>query len=251
GKIGEHNEVRSCPDNVGSIPIHQRALRITARIQMPEKVTIPISYFQYDADYVRPLVSIWMDRANLVQAIFDALLPWQLEIDNVEPITTGKASEQGIKIKLPQKRVTLFFGPAACRFSRDNADWATAGEVIEILRTFLTTLTNASGAELANQKTLIALHLQPRSTTFVKLLKPFLSPEVQGLSQDEVTSGACVVKWKNRRVTVDGSAAIANALYLKLDREFEPTVSFEDMAIQLKSDEDSALQLLGVEEDVS
>lgn len=218
---------------------------------MPEKVTIPISYFQYDADYLRPLVSIWMDRANLVQKMFDALLPWQLEIDNVEPITTGKTSEQGIKIKLPTKRVTLFFGPAACRFSRDNADWATAGEVIEILRTFLTTLTNSSGAELANQKTLIALHLQPKSVTYIELLKRFLSPEIQGLSQEEVTTGACVVRWKNRRVTIDGSAAVANALYLKMEREFEPAASFEEMAFQLKSDEDSAFQLIGIEEDVS
>jgi hypothetical protein len=218
---------------------------------MPEKVTIPISYFQYDADYVRPLVSIWMDRANLVQAIFDTLQPWKLEINNVDPITTGKASEQGIKIKLPEKRVTLFFGPASCRFTRENADWASAEEVIQILRSFLTTLTKVSGAALANQKTSISLHLQPRSKPFIELLKPFLSSEMQRLSQSEVTSGASVVKWNARRITIDGSIVVANALYLKLDRDFEPTVSFEEMAIQLKSDEDSVFQMLDVEEDLA
>lgn len=218
---------------------------------MPEKVTIPNSYFRYEADFVRPMVSIWMDRAHLVQAIFDALLPWKLDIDNVEPRTTGKASEQGISIKLPEKRVTAFFGPASCKLSRDNADWASAEEVIEILRTFLSTLTSVSGAELANQKTAIALHLQPRTVKYIDLLKPFLSPEMQRLNDDEVTTGACVVKWKKRRVTLDGSAVIANGVYVNLEREFAPEVSFEEMAIQLKSDEDSVFRMLGVEEDLA
>lgn len=218
---------------------------------MPEKVTIPISIFQFDADFVRPVVSIWMERAHLVQAIFDTLLPWNLDLDNVEPITTGKASEQGIKIKLPEKRVTLFFGPASCRFNKENADWATADEVIGILRAFLTTLLTVTGAELANQKTSIAVHLQPRNQPFVELLKPFLSADMQKLSQDPVTTGACVVRWKSRKVTVDGSAVIANALFVKLDRDFGPAVSFEEMAIQLKSDEDAVFQMLGVEEDLA
>lgn len=218
---------------------------------MPEKVTIPISIFQYDADFVRPLVSIWMERASLVQAIFDALLPWNLDINNVEPITAGKASEQGVKIKLPEKRVSVFFGPASCRFTRENADWATAKELIEILRTFLTTLTSVSGAELASQKTFIAMHLQPRTRPFVELLKPLLSREMQALSQEQVTTGACVVRWKARKVTIDGSAAIANALYVKLEREFGPAATFEDMAVQIRSDEDSVFQMLGVEEDLS
>jgi hypothetical protein len=192
-----------------------------------------------------------MERAHLVQAIFDALLPWGLDIDDVVPQTTGKASEQGINIKLPEKRVALFFGPASCRLSKDNADWATAEKVIQILRVFLTTLISVSGAELANQNTTIALHMQPRSGTFIDLLKPFLAAEMRQLSQEEITTGACVVRWKTRKVTLDGSAAIANGVYLKLEREFEPNASLEEMSKQLKSDEEAVFQMMGIEEDAS
>lgn len=93
---------------------------------MAELVTIPISIFEFAVDYERPEFKLWMDRASVVQGIFDALKPWEPRIDDVDAITTGKASEQGFAIKLPLKRVSFFFGPASCRFTRENVDWQTA-----------------------------------------------------------------------------------------------------------------------------
>src|SRR4029079_17451714 len=97
---------------------------------MPQPVTIPIFYFEFDIDYERPEFKLWMDRALVVQSIFDALTPWQPRIDDVDAITTGKASERGFTIKLPRKRVAFFFGPASLKFTRENVDWQSTGETI-------------------------------------------------------------------------------------------------------------------------
>jgi hypothetical protein len=60
---------------------------------------------------------------------------------------------------------------------------------------------------------------------------------------------AAVAKWGKRRVTLDGSAALVNALFLKFEREFEGTASYQEMAQQLRKDEEELFRMLGVEED--
>jgi len=217
---------------------------------MPEKVNIPISLFEYVADFTRPVVAIWMDRAQIVQAMFDALIPWKLNIDNVEPVLNGKASEQGLNIRLPEKRVTFFFGPTTCKFTKDDADWASAEETINILTAATNTLKKVGGVEISAQRTSIMLHLQPKATSFLNILKPFLSPAIQALENESAMTGAAIVKWDKRRVILDGSAALANAVFLKFEREFNGDANFEDIALQLRTDEEAILRMLDVEEDI-
>ena len=217
---------------------------------MPEKVTIPIAFLEYSAEFERPLLPALMDRARIVQAIFDALTPWGMEIDNVEPITTGKPSHQGVNFKLPEKKVVFFFGAASCKFTKDDANWAAAEEMSKILTAARRALFDTSGAEMSVQKTFIALHLQPRSKTFVEILKPFLSPALQSLENANVKTGASIIKWEKRRIVLDGSAALANAVFLKFEREFDAHADLESIAFQLKNDEDAIFKMLDVEEDL-
>jgi len=216
---------------------------------MPERVTIPISVLDYSCDFIRPIISIWMDRALLVQSMFDALLKWNIDVNEVDPINTGKPSEQGIKIKLPEKRVTFFFGASGCKFKRESVDWATAEETIEILQTCLTTLFAVTKAEMSNQKIALHLHLQPSTKNFVDLLRPFLSSELIGMRDAKLKTGASIVVWEDGKVTFDGSAALANGVYIKYEREFDKTATFEMMAKELHSGEEVLFRLLDVEAD--
>jgi len=216
---------------------------------MPERITIPISIFDYSSDYVRPIISIWMDRAVLVQSMFDALLKWNIDINEVEPIATGKPKDQGIKIKLQEKRVTFFFGPAGCKFTREGVDWATADETSEILQTCLATLIAVSKAELRNQKTALILHLQPTTKTYLELLEPFLSPALQSMRPGKIKTGASIVKWEDGKITLDGSGTIANGVFVKYEQDFDTSASFEMIAKELRSAEDTLFRLLDVEAD--
>jgi hypothetical protein len=216
---------------------------------MAELVTIPISIFELAVEYERPEFTLWLDRASVVQGVFDALRPWGPRIDDVDAITTGKVSEQGFTIKLPLKRISFFFGPASCKFTRENVDWQTAEETIAILDGAVSALIRTSGVAMGPKRTAISLHLQPKSLPFIALLTPFIVPRLAALESEPVSTMATVAKWTHRKVTIDGSAVIANAVFLRFEREFPSADTYGDIAGQLRKDEEDLFDILGVEED--
>ena len=187
---------------------------------MAEIVTIPISIFELGVNFERPDFRLWLDRASVVQGVFDALKPWEPHVDDIESITAGKASEQGFTLKLPLKRVSFFFGPASARFTRENSDWRIVDETIAIIDAASSALIRTSGVAIGAKNTAVSLHIQPKSVPFVSLLTPFLAPQLAALNAEPVSTIATVAKWENRKVTIDGSGVIANALFLRFEREF-------------------------------
>jgi hypothetical protein len=216
---------------------------------MAEPITIPISYFEVAADYERPQFQIWLERAAILSAVFDALHPWGPNIDDVDPVNTGKASEQGFTIKLPAKRVSFFFGVASCKFTRENSDWQSAEETIAIFDAGILALIGAAGVTLGPKRTVIALHIQLKSSPFITLLAPFIPPQLAALEAEPATTMATVVKWPHRRITIDGSGVVANAVFIRLERDFPTTATYDEIARQLRKDEDDLFKLLGVEEE--
>jgi hypothetical protein len=217
---------------------------------MPEKVTIPIAVLEYEAVYLHPLLAALMNRATIVEAVYDALVPWNIDVDGIEVLTTGKPTEQGINFRLPDKKLTFFFGASACKLTWNSANWEDAEEIVRILSAALTALKGSSGAEFSTQKVAIAMHLQPKRLSFIDILKPILSPLVMALNEEKVTTGASVVRWGGSRVTIDGSGALANAIYLKIDEEFTGAIPLGDIAVQLRTAEEKVFKLLDVEEDL-
>jgi hypothetical protein len=216
---------------------------------MPEIVTTPMSYFEVLIEYERPNLKLWLDRAAVVQALFDAFARWNVGVDDVDILTTGKNSEQGIKFRLTEKRVSFFFSPAACRFTRDNTSWETAPETIEILDTALQTLVAKGEIKPAMFKTVVALHVQPKSTPFIEIIKKVIPASMAALDDTPASTAASVLKWDKRKVTIDGSGQIANGIFIRYEREFKATASYEEMAYQLKADEDKIFAMLDVKEE--
>jgi len=216
---------------------------------MAELVTIPISYFELEIDYERPDVRLWIDRASIVQGIFDALKPWNPSVDDIELRATGKPSEQGVAFKLPLKRVSFFFGAASCKFTRDAVDWESADETLTILDTAFSALAKLGRIVMGTKRTTIGMHLQPRTMTFMDLLSPFMPPQLAALEKAPMRTMAVVAKWEKRKVTLDGSAALANAVFVKIEREFESASAYLEMARELRADEEQLFRVLGVEED--
>jgi hypothetical protein len=216
---------------------------------MPEIVTIPISFLELEAEYEHPDFKLSGDRTLIVQAIFDALKPWGIEAGDVEILTAGKLSEQGISFRIPAKNVVFSFFISFCKLSRDNVNWEMADETLAILNAAVFALTLQSRVVIGKKKASIGLHVQPKATTFLKVLSPFMDRRLEALESQSMTTMALVARWGKRKITLDGSATIANALFVKLEREFEPSVSFEEIALQLRTDEHDLFDVLGIEED--
>jgi hypothetical protein len=216
---------------------------------MPEIVETHLSFFEAGIEFVEPNLKLWLDRIAVVQAIYTALRPWNVSVDDIEVINTGKPSEQGVKFKIPEKRASFYFGAASCRFTRDSTNWQTAPETIQILDAALKAFTSNSTTELKTFKTAVALHVQPKTKPFLALLRPLIPPEIAALDTDSPTAMAVIVKWDNRRVTIDGSAQIANGLFIRYERDFPGTTEYETIAKQLYDDEFQIFRMLDVSEE--
>jgi hypothetical protein len=216
---------------------------------MPELVTIPIALFEIIIEYARPNMKLLVDRAKVVDQLFEVFSAWNVKVDDVEVITEGKPSDQGVKFKIPTKRTSFMFGAGSCKLNRDDADWDSAQELITILDTGWRVLSELGDVKQGAYKTAIAMHLQPKTSKFIDLLKPFAPTQLLALDSSPIKAAASVVKWEKRRITVDGSAQLANGIFVRLEREFDGSASYEEIADRLRSDENELFALLGVEED--
>ena len=102
---------------------------------------------------------------------------------------------------------------------------------------------------LGKKSTAISLHIQPRTLTFMDILNPFVPRELAAIEPQPVRTMATVAKWENRKVTIDGSGALANGLFLRLERDFEASATYDEIAQQLRHDEEELFTILGIEED--
>ncbi len=216
---------------------------------MPEIVTTPISYFEVEMEYAEPDLKMWLDRANIVRAVYSSLKPWGVTVDDVEIIQTGKPSEQGIKFKIPKKLSSFFFGPSYCKFTRDNTDWSIAEETIQMITAATDALLTETGATVVKRKTAIVLHAQPKTLPFIQIIGPLIPKQLADLEPGPVKTMATIVVWENRKMTIDGSGSLANGIFLRFEREFDGSIAYEELAHQLKTDEDQIFALLGIMEE--
>jgi len=215
---------------------------------MAEGITIPISIFDVVIEYSKPNLRLAMTRTDIVEDLFERFSRWDITVDDLEVISEGKPSEQGIKFKIPKRQTAFFFSAAHARLTWDDANWETSEETVEVLAIGLDALAKHGNVHPSKFKTAVALHLQPKSLPFVALLKPFASPALAKLQDSPITAFATVLRWDGRRVTVDGSAQLANAVFLKFERDFPGEIALLDMAKQIYGDEQMLFSILGVEE---
>jgi hypothetical protein len=215
---------------------------------MPEPITIPISVFELTVRYQKPVIRLLADRFAIVQALFDAFAEFEPNADDMEIISTGKTTEQGIRLRLASQKITFFFGATHCKITRESAVWADADAMLSTIDLFLTTLVTVSHVVLGRRTSVVSLHLQPKTASFKDILRPFIDPRLKALDSEPLKAMAIVARWPNHRITLDGSAQIANGTFVQMEREFDPQASYEEMKNIIFSDEFELLKLLGVEE---
>jgi hypothetical protein len=216
---------------------------------MNEPITLPISSFEIEFKFDSPDLMVWLDRAKIVQAVWQSLKPWNIAIDDLEPITTGKPSEQGVKFKIPQKLSSFFIGAASCKFTRDAMNWGLAEETITIIDTVLKAFLSQTKLKVVKRKTVLVMHAQPKNVPFMQILRPLAPAQLLALETEAPRTMASVVAWDKRKVTLDGSASLANGIFIRLEREFDGDITYQEMAERLLKDEQELAAALGIEEE--
>jgi hypothetical protein len=216
---------------------------------MRELVTIPISFFEVAINYEEPDIQLLGNRVPLVEAIFAIFSAHGAVLDDIEVLTTGKLSEQGVTFKIPAKNIILFVSATLCRFSRTSVSWDMAKETIGILADSIAAVQLLIKPKMASRHTSMGMHIQPTTLSFKDILRPFIPHQLAKLESDAFKTMATITRWPKRAVTIDGSGSVANGLYVKLEREFESKSTLEEMEIQLRTDEEEVFEILGIEED--
>lgn len=215
---------------------------------MPTEITIPISVFELAVQYVKPNIRLIADRAGAVQELFSAFAPWSPQLDDMEMITAGKPTEQGVRLKISSQNAAFFFGATECKFTKNSAVWAEADQIFAMIDVALEALHRAAGVVYAGRTSILSLHLQPRTVQFRDILRKFIVPEILALSRDEITTMAIVTRWPKYRITLDGSAALANGIFLQAERQFDATTTFDNIKEIIFRDEQDLFKLLDVVE---
>jgi hypothetical protein len=215
---------------------------------MPAEITIPISTFELTVRYEKPNILLLTDRGASVQEIFSSFAAWNPQLDDMEVITAGKPTEQGVRIKIASQNASFFFGATECKFVKNSAVWAEADQILSILAAGLDALHRSAGIAYGDRTSVLSLHLQPKTVQFRDILRKFVVPEILSLSCDELATMAVVTKWSRYRITLDGSAALANGIFVQAERRFDSKASFDDMKKIIFQDEQDLLKLLDVVE---
>lgn len=217
---------------------------------MAEQVKIPISTFELTVHYAKPVIQMLAARAPLVQALFDSFAEFQPNFDDLELVTTGKTSEQGIRFRIASQNISLFLGAMTCKFTKDGAVWSEADKILSILQTFLQIIEKVGGVVFGNKFSVLSLHLQPKTASFKDILRPFIADRLKQLDAAPLEAMAGILRWPVRKITLDGSAALANGIFVQMQREFELSISLDEMKRQIFNDEADMLKLLDVVEEV-
>lgn len=215
---------------------------------MPAEITIPISSFELTVRYEKPNIRLMEERAGPVQELFAAFAPWSPQLDDVEVLTAGRPTEQGVRLKIASQNASFFFGATECKFVKNSAVWPEADHILAILTAALDALHRATGVVYADMTSILSLHLQPKTVQFRDILRRFIVPEILALSKEETTAMAIVSRWPKYRITLDGSAALANAIFVQSERQFDAKTDFDDMKSIIFQDEQDLFSLLDVQE---
>ena len=216
---------------------------------MPAAIAIPLSQIEITYTYDYPSIPLMTDRAELIHQLFEAFRPWKPDIDDLLVVNEGKVSEQGITIKAASERASFFVGVAYCRFTKNGVNWAEAAKIEEMVNAVLSTFHRLAPVKLAGQKVTLSMHIQPEGVSVGEILrKTIVAEKLRNFGGEEMLVSVAILRWRGFGLTIDRSAAIANGIYIQIEREHGPEATFADFKTALAGDQERLFALLDVQE---
>ncbi len=208
---------------------------------------------EYQARYAKPVLSLVMNRADTVEAIFDALLPFNFQLQNMDVFTEGNITAQKIGFRLPERNINFQFSAEFCTFVKQGATWRTAEEDLAVLEAAEGALLRSKNIEVAARSVTISMHLQLLDTHLHDVMAPFL-PAAFLSSKDprlddeyKPNRHAVLANWQNGAVLLDKSNVAANAIYVRLTTESNGSI--RQLFEKLYRDEMYVFSVLNVQEE--
>jgi hypothetical protein len=217
---------------------------------MAELVKIPFASSEYQARFERPYIPfIGHDRPRAFEAVFSALLPFDLRLENTEVLATGSLADHKTIFKLPERGIRIEFGAEEYKFTKEPANWPTAETDGQILVAAERALMEGSDANIVSCIVRVGMHLQLLAKPREEILAPFFpDPFKIFLTHRQAQTYGSHLRFADGDVLLDFSVAFANGIFLRFSSQFIGHPSLAEVLAKVRSDQDRLFGILGVEE---
>jgi hypothetical protein len=219
---------------------------------MPELVKIPFSEAFYVGRYARPDVGFFFARRQKVfEGILDAWIPAGLKLANVEAnFGPANVGEHKITFKLPERRITLQFGPDEYTFRKEGSSWETAEVDALLWEQAEAAILDDSEIVIASGQATVAMHLEPTTKQREEILAAFVPDRLQGIATDrQANAFGSHLRFPDGEILIDFSVVVPNGIYVRFSSFFKGRQPMKAVLEKLHADEHSYFALLGVAED--
>ena len=217
---------------------------------MAELVKIPVSNTEYQAYFERPCIGfIGDERQKAFEAVFTALLHFNLRLENTEIVTTGTLADHKAIFRIPERGIRFQFGAEEYRFNKDYASWATIDDDGQIFLAAERALMEGSSAEVKSFTVTVAMHLQPLTKPREEILAPFFpEPYKVLMTQRPAQTYGHHVRWADGNVLLDFSVGFANGIFLRFSSYFNGHPPLPEVLAKVRSDQAALFGILDIEE---
>ena len=211
------------------------------------KAILHASFLEYRAVYREPVFEAWDRLGKVTHELYQAFREWGVSLEHIfGNRAPNNASEIEVTFEIFNRKATFKVGlGAAALFVRDHS-WAENKQIAEVARVGVRALQVAAGVEIDKHVLAFAVHVSSPGVSLLDLTTRFISLDALPSSDESVRAYGFSVYRDGSYVIVDRSELYADALYVRVNREFAPELSFESLAENLRIEENGILDLLGL-----
>jgi hypothetical protein len=214
------------------------------------KADVRKPFFAYRLFFQDPLFDL--DELDNVasKAAFLAFRPWNISLENVTfKEDAANLAEEATTFSFLNGKITFSITPGGCSIGVTDANWSDTELVANIVAAGTQAVLKAIGATVDKQLGSILMHLIPGTGTTLDITSKIVRFDAPNIVGAPVQTLGFAVHRDDLLWVVDKSAHFQNGLFVRLDRWFLASDSFEQIAIQLNDDESKLLDMLGLEVD--
>lgn len=212
------------------------------------QIGIPYSLADYTATFKRPLFEAWSDREKLAGGLVDAFrgLSPEMPQPDITLHSSEKFFDQSVSIRAGTN-LTFRIHPNKCVVSAENPDWSESAKILERIHAGFDVLAEKASAQIAGQNLVLAMHVQLKDRPIKEVTAKLVNPDVARIWGADVASQGCVLYRVKGMIVIDSSSSYANALFVRISRDFDPEVAVDHIADTLLEDEKAIFGCLELE----
>jgi hypothetical protein len=158
-----------------------------------------------------------------------------------------KINEHAIIFRRTPPGAAFTVGLGRLFISAENLDWSESERFISGMNAAMSAVREASKYEIASQQLTLGMHVQFKVKAQTDVTAPLLTPLALKLLDGEVKSYGIILNRNKSSIVIDGSAAFANALFVRIIREHSAEIPLQEVAARLHKDEEVLFDVLGIE----